>query len=85
MTQTKKPIKLTRHAKNRIRWHKISSEDVASCLASPDFQESAPKGKTHFWKKTGQKLLRVTFKEEKVAIIVITAVLKRKPPRGWIL
>ncbi len=68
MRQTTKPLRFTRHAKNRMRWHKISSEDIDNCLSSPDFQEPALKGKTHFWKGVGQKFLRVTWLEEEDAI-----------------
>ena len=66
-----------------MRWHKISAEDVVDCLASPDFQEPARKGKTHSWQRVGKKFLRVTWLEEEEAIIVITAVLKQRPPKGW--
>ena len=85
MQRTTKLIKFTRHAKNRMRWHKISEDDVVNCLANPDFQESALKGKNHSWKKVSRKFLRVTFIEEEMAIIVITAVMRRKPPKRWIL
>lgn len=82
MELTKKPIKFAHHARNRMRWHKISEEEVVSCIRMPLLQEPARKGKTHSWQRVGTKFLRVTWLEEEDATIIITAVLKRRPPKG---
>ncbi len=34
-----KPIKYTRHAKNRMRWHKITEIEVELALKAPEFLE----------------------------------------------
>ena len=82
MGDVKKTIKFTHHARNRMRWRKISEGEVADCIANPIFREAAKKGKTHSWKKVSQRFLRVTWLEEEDDIIIITAVLKKRPPKG---
>lgn len=76
------PIKFTRHAKNRMRWHKISEKDVELALAKPEWVEKGQEGKLNAWRKIGLKFLRVTYKEERDTRIIITAVLKKKGPRS---
>lgn len=75
-----KPIKFTRHAKNRIRLHKITEFEIETTINKPDFVEPSSGGKLNAWKKTSEKYLRVTYKEEPANNLVITAVKKKK---GW--
>lgn len=75
-----KMIKYTRHAKNRMRLHRITEAEIESAINNPDFIEPSPEGKLNVWKKVSEKYLRVTFKEDAGKVLVITAVKKKK---GW--
>jgi len=75
-----KPIKYTRHAKNRMRQHNTAETEVEAAIAEPDFTEPSLEGRINVWKKTDEKFLRVTYKDEPARILVITAVKKKK---GW--
>lgn len=75
-----KPIKYTRHAKNRMRMHAITEAEVEVTIKKPDFTEPSGEDRTNVWKKAGEKFLRVTYKNDSAGILVITAVKKKK---GW--
>ena len=75
-----KDIKYTRHAKNRMRSHKITNAEIESALKEPDFIDVTSAGRVNGWKKVAEKYLRVTYKQESDKILVITAVKKKK---GW--
>ena len=75
-----KPLKYTRHAKNRMRMHNITEAEVERTIANPDFVELSAEGRTNAWKQTAEKFLRVTYKDEPARVLVITAVKKNK---GW--
>ncbi len=70
--QIVKPLKFTRHAKNRMRLHKIKESEVESAINKPDFIESSSEGKLNAWLKVPEKYLRVTYKQESDKILVIT-------------
>jgi len=72
--------KYTRHAKNRMRMHAITEADVESAVEEPDFTGPSTEGRVNAWKKAGEKFLRVTYKDERTRILIITAVKKKK---GW--
>lgn len=75
-----KPKKYTRHAKNRMRMHDITEAEVEAAIEEPDFTEPSVEDRTNAWKKTGDKFLRVSYKDEPARVLVITAVKKKK---GW--
>jgi hypothetical protein len=75
-----KAIRYTRHAKNRMRWHRISEAEVESAMFSPDFAEPFSETRLNAWKRTSEKFLRVTYEEKNGELLVITAVKKNK---GW--
>ncbi|MBM4307002.1 MAG: DUF4258 domain-containing protein [Deltaproteobacteria bacterium] len=75
-----KPIKYTRHAKNRMRWHKITEIEVESALKTPEFLEPSLENRLNAWMKSSEKFLRVTYKDEGDRFLVISAVKKNK---GW--
>ncbi|OGW06391.1 MAG: hypothetical protein A2W77_04940 [Nitrospinae bacterium RIFCSPLOWO2_12_39_16] len=78
--QKMKFIKYTRHAKNRMRWHKITENEVESAIQKPEFLEPSIESRLNAWIKTSDKFLRVTYKEEVDKFVIITAVKKKK---GW--
>jgi hypothetical protein len=75
-----KPIRYARHAKNRMRWHRISEEEVISAIQKPDFLETSVEGRFNAWLKTSDRFLRVTYKEDSEKYFVVTAVKKKN---GW--
>lgn len=75
-----KQIKYMRHARNRMRWHRITEAEVESALQVPEFLEPSVENRSNAWIKTSDKFLRVTYKEEADRLLVITAVKKKK---GW--
>jgi hypothetical protein len=62
-------------AKNRMRWHKITEEDIKACLAARSAKEHSIKGQINCWNKLSEKFLRVSIREEPNAIVIISAVL----------
>ena len=78
-----KAIRLTRHARNRMRWHQIGEDLIHATLQAPDWREASVAGRINRWKRVADRFLRVTFREEPDRIVVISAVFKRKlPGRG---
>lgn len=69
-------IKFDRHAKRRMKWRKISDEEVTSVLLSADYKEPAVKGRFNAFKIIGGRTIKVTYKESDDGIYVITAVVK---------
>jgi len=80
MIASVKPIIYTRHAKNRMRWHRIKEIEVESALSAPEFLEPSIEQSFKAWMKTADKFLRVTYKEENDRFLIISAVRKKK---GW--
>jgi hypothetical protein len=75
-----KPIKYSRHARNRMRLHKITEKEVESALQNPAHLETSVEDRLNAWVETSGKFLRVTYKEDKNNLLVISAVKRR---RGW--
>ncbi|MGH9023234.1 MAG: DUF4258 domain-containing protein [Acidimicrobiia bacterium] len=75
-----KAVRLTRHARNRIRWRDIPLGLVEQTARVPEWEEASLGSRINRWKRVEGKFLRVTVREEAERIIVITAVLKRTPP-----
>ena len=73
-----KPIRYTRHARNRMRQHMVTEAEVESCLETPEYSEPSSEGRLDAWVELAGKFLRVTYKEEKNGFLVITAVKKKK-------
>ncbi len=74
------PIRFTRHARNRMRWHHIDVAEVEACLKNPETVEPAIGGKTHSWQRTDNGFVRVTWIRANREILVITSVRKHRPP-----
>jgi hypothetical protein len=73
-----KAIRFARHAKSRMRWHRITEAEVISTIENPQYLEPSIEGRINAWTETSGKFLRVTYKEELDKILVITAVKKKK-------
>jgi len=75
-----KTIKYTRHARNRMRLHGISENEVESAIKKPEYFGPSIEGRFNAWVEAAGRFLRVTYKEEENRFVVISAVKKRK---GW--
>jgi len=71
-----KIIKFDRHARRRMKWRKISEEEVLLTLEDPDRIEESIKGRLNAYKKIGQRLIKITYKEIPGEIVIISAVQK---------
>lgn len=70
-------IRYTRHARNRMRWHRITEDEVESAINAPDFTEPSLEGRINTWKIISDRYLKVTIKQG-IPVLVITAVKKKK-------
>lgn len=59
-----KRIRITRHARNRMRWHRIGEDLVQQTLQAPDWEEPSIANRVNRWKRVGDRFLRVTFNDE---------------------
>jgi hypothetical protein len=75
-----KPIKYTRHARNRMRLHKILENEIELAIKEPAYLEPSKEGRFNSWVETSGKFLRVTYNEDENRFLVISAVRKK---RGW--
>ena len=75
-----KTIKYTRHARNRMRLHGITEDDVESAIEKPAYLEPSIAGRLNAWLEMAGKFLRITYREEGNRFSIISAVKKRK---GW--
>jgi len=71
-------IIFSRHARRRIKWRELNTDEVIETIKSPEKVETTIFGRMNAYKKIGIKLLKVTYKEEQDKIIVISAVDKNK-------
>ncbi|TRZ77512.1 DUF4258 domain-containing protein [bacterium] len=70
-------IEYTRHAKNRMRWRKITKKEVESAIANPEKIENQGKRKD-IYSKVDKKYLRVSGAFEGSKIVVISVVNKKE-------
>ncbi len=73
-----KPIKYVRHARNRMRLHRVTEAEVESTIRNPEYHEPSVEGRFNAWRESSGKFLRVTYKKEENNFLVISVVRKRK-------
>jgi hypothetical protein len=76
-----KPIRITRHARNRMRWHRIDDSLVEQAVRGAEWQEWIAADRINAWMAVGERFLRGTYREEIDRLVVISAVFKRRPWR----
>ena len=81
------PIRLIRHARNRMRWDNISQEDVEHILEQPEAVTPTERGRSNAWgrywvERTQTAWLTVTFIREHNQTVVITVTPRRRGPGG---
>ncbi len=72
----KKAIRFDRHARRRMKWRKISEDEVNFVLNSPDKTEQSIKGRINVYKTLGSRYIKVTYKEFSDEIFSISVVDK---------
>lgn len=70
-------IKFDRHAKRRMKWRRISEQEVCLALENPDKIEESIKGRTNAYKLIGKRYIKVTYKKTFEGVLVISVVDKR--------
>jgi len=73
-------LKPTRHARNRMRRDEVGLSDVEVCIGNPDFTREQPQGRRESWLRLGQRYLKVVHRREGQDEVVITVIVKRRPP-----
>ena len=71
-----KNLRYDRHARRRMKWRRISEEEIALILSSPDKTEQSTKGRINVYKTIGTRYLKVTYKEFPDEILIISVVGK---------
>ena len=70
------PIVYTRHAKGRMRWRRVSADEVTATIRTPDRVEWAAFNRTYAWKTIAGRKLRVIVAVERARIVVISVMEK---------
>ncbi len=69
-------VKFDRHAKRRMKWRRISEEEVYLTLENPDNIEKSIRDRKNAYKAIAQRYIKVTFREFPDKILVISVVDK---------
>ena len=67
-------ISYARHARRRMRWRGIGETEVADAVMAPDRVEPSIRERQNAYKRIGDRLIRVTFRETENGILIITVV-----------
>ncbi len=71
-----KIVRFDRHAKKRMKWRKISEEEVNLTLNNPDKVEQSIRGRINVYKVIGERYIKVTYKEFSEEVLIISVVDK---------
>jgi len=71
-----KSVRFDRHAKRRMKWRKISEEEVNLTLNNPDKIEQSIRGRINVYKVIGERYIKVTYKEFSEEVLIISIVDK---------
>jgi len=77
-----RPLRYTRHARNRMRWHAIGRDLVEMCVSNPHQVTPSVFPRHNYWLRLGTSFLRVTIAEEEDALAVVTVAVRRRGPGG---
>jgi hypothetical protein len=76
-------VRFTRHARNAMRFWRLTEDDVLPVIAEPDTLALSVKGRLNAWKQTPKGLIRVTYISEIGQSVVITVTIvgpQHRPP-----
>ena len=74
----KSNLEITRHARRRMKWRRITEEDVRATIDEPDKTEESVSGRKNVYKEIGVRYIKVTYREIANKLVVISAVDKGK-------
>ncbi len=77
-----KPIRYDRHARRRMREREVTEKEVVMTITEPEYAEPSIRGRRNAYKFTGNRFIRVTYKEERGHILVITVTVRKRPFKG---
>ena len=69
-------VKYTRHARRRMKWRKISEEEIEKTLELPDKTEPCGEKRVNVFKSLGKRLLKVSYVINADEIVIISVVDK---------
>lgn len=73
-----KYIEIDRHARRRMKWRKITEEEIIESIVSPDYSEPSLNRRINVYKDFNGRVVKVTYKEEtEEKLLVISAVIKK--------
>ena len=75
-----KPLYLSRHTRQRMKFYDISLEEIELALTLPDLIEPTRKNRLNATKVIAGRVIRVTYVEEATQIAVITVTHRRRLP-----
>ncbi len=70
------PVRFDRHAKRRMKWRRISEEEVNLVLENPDKIEESIRGRMNVYKTIGKRYIKVTYKKLSHETLIISVVDK---------
>jgi hypothetical protein len=70
-------VGFSRHARRRMKWRRISEEDVVAAIARPERQEVTRFERINFFARLGGRLLKVTALRSPDGWLVVSAVEKK--------
>ena len=73
---TEKEIKYDRHARRRMKWRGITELEVKQTLEEPGKAELTGEGRKNVFKMIGSRYIKVTYRELKNEILIISVVDK---------
>lgn len=79
---TKPAIHFSRHSRNRMRFWRVTQNDVIAVLNDPDQVTPSRKGRQNAWKRTVKQWMRVTYISEGARTVVVTVTIKPRGPEG---
>jgi len=71
-----KRLRYDRHAKRRMKWRKISEQEVEAVLAKPDKLERTERGRINALKRLGDRFIKVAYKDLGEELLIISAMDK---------
>jgi hypothetical protein len=69
-------IRFDRHVRRRMKWRRISEQEVYLVLESPEKVEESIRGRTNVYKFIGERYIKVTYKKFSDHTLIISVVDK---------
>jgi hypothetical protein len=71
-----KKVRLSRHARRQMKWRNITEKEIRDTLGDPDRLEDSIKDRKNAFKTVGNRRLKITYKLENDAILIVTTMAK---------